>query len=52
MAWNKTTLKISDISEKGLEFKPKRGLQLESAQPGKPKPTINDLTRKFQVDDK
>lgn len=52
MAWNKVTLKISDMGEKGLEFKPKRGLQLDSVTPGKARPNLGDLTRKFQIDDK
>lgn len=50
MSWNKTTLKISDMGSE-LQFKQKRGLQLEGAKAGAAKPTLADLTRKFDVGD-
>jgi len=52
MSWNKVTLKISDMGEKGLEFKPKKGIQMTDGKPGATKASLNDLTRKFQVEDK
>ena len=47
MAWNKQTLKISDMGSE-LNFKPKKAFQLQSTVPGAPKKSLDDLTKKFQ----
>jgi archaellum biogenesis ATPase FlaH len=49
MAWNKTTLKISDMGT-DLQFNKKSSPTIQGVKPGAPKPSLSDLTRKFQVD--
>lgn len=52
MSWNKSTLRISDMGGQ-LEFKAKRDvMQMNSVKPGAGKPTLNDLTRKFETNSK